>query len=209
MTAPPDDFDVLMDRIRHGDENALAELVDRHAHILRREARRRLGPVLWPLLDSMDLVQSVQRVLLIGFRRRKFQFTCREELIALAMTLIGRRIARHWRYLRKQCPNGAEPLDDDQRAEALLALLSPRADPARAAEARDEVRHILRLLTETDRLYLELRLLGYGTAEAAERLGVTPVAIRTRLGRLRQRLQENGYDDAWLWAGFSGGSHRL
>jgi DNA-directed RNA polymerase specialized sigma24 family protein len=38
---------------------------------------------------------------------------------------------------------------------------------------------------------LELHLFGYNTAKIADQLGIHAVALRVRLSRLRQRLQDN------------------
>ncbi len=74
-------FSVLVDHARSGDERALAELAGQYEAEVRIAARVLLGPLLRPHVDSMDLVQSIHRNLLIGLRNNKFEFTRPEQLL--------------------------------------------------------------------------------------------------------------------------------
>ena len=70
MPADPRDYHTeLLSRVQQGDEAALAELLQAYEPRLRTTARVLLGPLLRPHLDTVDLVQSVHRVLLPGLRR--------------------------------------------------------------------------------------------------------------------------------------------
>ena len=51
-----------------------------------------------PYLDSLDLVQSVHKSLLLGLRSDKFDISNPEKLVALALTMVRRKAARHWRH---------------------------------------------------------------------------------------------------------------
>src|SRR6188508_2597024 len=61
-------FDEILARARTGDEDALTELARQYEPEVRAVARVRLGPALRPYLDTMDLVQSVHRSLMVGLR---------------------------------------------------------------------------------------------------------------------------------------------
>ena len=65
----------LLDRVRAGDEPALTELIQHYEPRLRTAAHVLLGPLLRPSMDSVDLVQSVHRVLLPGLREGKFDLS--------------------------------------------------------------------------------------------------------------------------------------
>src|SRR5690348_16259844 len=95
-------FDDLMSRARGGDGPALAELARQYEPEIRMMARLLLGPALRPYLDSMDLVQSVHRSLLVGLRQGKYEFSGPDRLVALALTMIRRKVARKWRRHRQQ-----------------------------------------------------------------------------------------------------------
>jgi RNA polymerase sigma-70 factor (ECF subfamily) len=186
----------LFQRAQEGDEVALAELVEQYGTVLRRVARGLLGPALRSHLDSLDLVQSVHRILLVCLRDHKLELDSPERLLGLALTMIRRRVARHWRHLKQEAavrssgtaPGGeAVPDRDDD------------ADPTRKLQITDEVERLFRILDESDRHLLELRLQGYSTADVARHLGVDARILRVRLGRLRKRLREEGLGvEHWL-----------
>jgi RNA polymerase sigma-70 factor (ECF subfamily) len=187
-----EDFPNLLVRVRQGDEAAVAELVRSYEPELRRVAHARLGPVLRPYLDSMDLVQSIHRSLLVGLRQNRFDFATPEDLIALGVTMLRRKVARLWRKLQAGPPRAID-------AESILIQIGGSSDdPVRAAQYHDLVRRVLDGLHESDRRLIELRLQGCSTAEAARQLGVDSAVLRVRLQRLRQRFRENGVMAALL-----------
>jgi RNA polymerase sigma-70 factor (ECF subfamily) len=188
-----DDFAALLARARRSDADAQAELVRRYESKVRLVARVLLGTALRPYLDSLDLVQSVHRSLLLGMRESKFAVSSPDQLVALATTMVRRKVARQWRRMRRQ--QRAESCD----APTLLSSLSSHeADPARAAESNDVIRRLWDDLDGPERRMLGLRLDGYSTAEIASDLGLSPVALRVRMTRLRQRLRSAGVLDDWM-----------
>ena len=197
MAEPAGEFAALLARTRQGDEEALAELVQRYEGIIRRAARGLLGSALRPHLDSMDLVQSVHRSLLIGLRSQKFDISTPDKLIALALTLVRRKVARHWRKLKRE---QSSPLAASGETNQVLTSPScPQPGPASVVEFDDAVQHVLsHLEDDRDRRLVELRLQGCSTAEVARAMGLDSRFLRVRLGRLRSRLREHGLLTEWL-----------
>jgi RNA polymerase sigma-70 factor (ECF subfamily) len=197
MSATPETFAALLERGRQGDRAALAQLAEQYEFKVRLVARYLLGPALRPYLDSLDVVQSVHRSLLLGLRQQKFAISRPEELMALALTLVRRKVARHWRHLRRQqrLPSGGATANLPQ---LLASLSSPQGDPAQTAQFNDQLERLCRDLDESERRLLELRLQGYSPAEVAGQLGVTANVVYVRLTRLRQRLRSSGVFDDWL-----------
>lgn len=195
---PPADFAELMARAGRGDEAALAELSRQYEPKVRVVARVLLGPALRPYLDSADLVQSVHKSLMLGLRRNQFDISHPDKLVALTLTMLRRKAARHWRRLQRQQRLSSAPSDSDTLADVLTSLSSPESDPARDAEFRDEVRHVCKHLDDTERKILDLRSKDYTTAEVAEQIGISAVALRVRMTRLRQRLAAAGVVTDWL-----------
>jgi RNA polymerase sigma factor (sigma-70 family) len=198
MTTAAPSFSVLFHRARERDPQAMEELCRQYEPRLRIVARVLLGPALRPALDSMDLVQSVHRSLLIGIREEKFDVSTPENLIALALTLLRRKVARHWRRSQRQIrlPIGGSSID---LLPTILAELSTReSDPAEMAQYRDQVEQLCRQLDATERQVLALRLDGYTTGEIAQRLDLNHITLRVRLTRLRERLRTNGVLHDWL-----------
>src|SRR5258708_25204250 len=102
MPDPGGDFASVLARARGGDRAALDQLAREYEPKLRLVARVLLGPALRPYLDSVDLVQSVHKSLLLGLRGDKFALDTPDDLLALALTLVRRKVARQWRRLQRQ-----------------------------------------------------------------------------------------------------------
>ncbi len=92
-----DEFQSLLEKVRNGEALAIETLVERYQRAILRVVRARLGKPMRTLLDSMDIVQSVHRSLLIGLRQDKYQFQSPHQLIALAALMVQRKVARHGR----------------------------------------------------------------------------------------------------------------
>jgi len=198
MSEPSQEFHALLERGRQGDQDALLDLARQYEFKVRLVARYLLGPALRPYLDSMDLVQSVHRSLLLGLRQDKFDLSSPENLMALALTLVRRKAARQWRRLQRQRRLESGSAERSGLPELLMSLSCPQPDPARTAAFHDQVEHLCRNLDEAERRVLELRLQGYSAAEIAAQLGVNVNALYVRLTRLRQRMRKTGVLEDWL-----------
>jgi RNA polymerase sigma factor (sigma-70 family) len=198
MGGSADEFAALVVRVRLGDEAALAALLQLYEPEVRLAARVLLGRALRCHLDSTDLVQSVHHSLMLGLRQNKFVLAGPHQLQALALTMVRRKVARHWRRLRRQQPLDPEVLETLASADAPTNPGGPQADPAAEAEYRDTLDYLYDKLDERDRPLVELRLQGYSTAEAARQLGEDADVLRVRLSRLRRRLRENNVLKEWL-----------
>lgn len=184
-------FEQLMSRAKQGDEWAMAELVKQYEPEVRMVASVRLGEYLRPHLDSVDLVQSVHKSLMLGLRRNQFDISSPEKLIALALTMVRRKVAKKWRKVRRQ--QRLESTDSSSNLpELLTSLVSSDADPATMAAQRAEIDDIFSKLSERERQLIELRMDGYSTVEVARELGLDADVLRVNLSRLRKRLREAG-----------------
>ncbi|MCA9218093.1 MAG: sigma-70 family RNA polymerase sigma factor [Planctomycetales bacterium] len=192
MEPPGEDFGALIDLVARGDLEAQDRLCRQYEPKLRIVARVLLGPALRPHLDTMDLVQSVHRSLLVGLRDQKFDVSSPEKLVGLASTIVRRKIARKWRRHRRQQRIGGAARESGSLADAINLLSSPDGGPEEVAQYKDQVEHLCNSLTETERRMLDMRLEGYTSAEVADALGIHAVALRVRWTRLRKRLDEAG-----------------
>lgn len=181
------EFADLIQRCRQGNRDAMAELVARYEADVRIVARARVGAALRPHVDSVDLIQSLHRSVLLGLRNRKFEIETPEQLLGLARTIVQRKAARHWRKLARQRRLG-DTREDHDLAERLALLDSGSSDPCRIAELRDLARKLLSEFAPQDQELLRLRLQGFSTVEAARQLGLDPDVTRARLSRIRRRL---------------------
>ena len=190
MSSDPEQFASLVARARQGDASALAKLVELYEPEVRIVARVLLGRALRPYLDSVDLVQSVHGSLIRGLRDQKFDFSSPDNLLGLALTMVRRKAAQHWRRAQRQQRLESRTTDPEQSASVLTALYGRETDPARVAQANDQVRHLLNQLNEVDRRLVGMWLNGLGSEEIARELGMDAGAVRVRWTRLRKRLRE-------------------
>jgi RNA polymerase sigma factor (sigma-70 family) len=191
-------FAEWLKRARQGDPEAALAIAREYERELRIVARVQLGPALRPYLDSLDLVQSVHRSLLVGLRQDKFDISSPGNLIALALTMVRRKVARHWRKHQRQQRLETGRCDDTGHVDMLAALVNSDGDPVRDAQMRDAVNHLWGHLDATEKSLVELRMKGYSTAEAARSLQLDADVLRVRLSRLRQRLEATGILAEWL-----------
>lgn len=173
-------FDVLWEKVLRGDEEALANLVEEYGDPIRRAARRLLGRSMRPYLDTVDIMQIVQQNLLVGVRENRFEISEPAQLIALAITLVRRSVARQWRSIKK-APK--EELPDPN------ATASTAEDPAKTVALSEAFQKLVATLDEVDRQLLEFRLMGYRTSQIARMTDADPAVLRVRLSRLRKRLR--------------------
>ena len=193
--SPREELAVLLLRVRNGDEDALTLVLQHYEPRIRTAARVLLSSLMRPQMDSLDLVQSVHRVLLPVLREGKYEVSDLDQLVALAITLIRRKIARNWRRMRREIELQTQAREQGTMPGA--ALSSPPADPAEEAQLKDLLQHLLAHMDEKDRKLVELRLEGHSTAEIAAQMGCNSHALRARLSRLRQHLRSLGYT-AWV-----------
>ena len=192
------DFDLLLAAARSGDERAMQQIIDQYEPELRIVARNRLGAALRPHLDTIDLVQSVHRSLMIGLRDARFDIASPQKLVALAVTIVQRKAAKHWRHLkRQQRLSGHEEINHDL-LETILALGSGRDDRLAEIDSREILSQWLDKMDDLERKLVELRLEGYSTVEIAEQLQLDADVLRVKLSRLRKRLRERGLENDLL-----------
>jgi RNA polymerase sigma factor (sigma-70 family) len=194
QSPPDDDFAGLLARVRGGDDVAAAELVQRYERAVLRSVRSRLSRSMRGALDSMDVMQSVHRSLLTGVKNERFQLTTPQQLIGLAVVMVQRKVARHWRKL-KRLPAGAGQATGSDSAPSLEAIASDQSAPSEIATANDLLERVLSQLGSFDRQLVRLKLAGNSSVESAAILGHEPAFIRMRWSRLRQMLRRCGYNE--------------
>ena len=191
------DFVQLVTAAGSGNVDAQRIICERYEPKVRVVARVMLGPALRPYLDSIDLVQSVHRSLLTGLRDHKFDISSPEKLIALANTIVRRKVARKWQEHRRQQRIDGQPNSEDL-LQTLSSLSNSESDPTAVAQFNDQLTKLCQNLSAIERKMLELRLDGYSSREIADKIDVHPVALRVRWTRLRKRLREAGVIADWL-----------
>ena len=180
-------FPALYARMREGDGAAWAEFHARYEPLLRHMARRWLNPELRRQADSVDMAQSVLRILLQNDGRVAFEDEGR--LRAWLATVMRHRVVRLARRAKGPGGESLEPLGEEGAPDGAAA------DPAALAEKAEAVHRLkaaLDLLTRDEREVIFLREfedLSFG--DVAKRLGRPSAdAARKAYDRARRRLEE-------------------
>jgi RNA polymerase sigma factor (sigma-70 family) len=171
MAADPP-FQVIMDHLRSGDEEAARLIVSKYGRRLIGLAASRLPAPVRAKEDEDDAVQSAFKSFFNRHRSGELNPEDWDELATLltylTMCKVDRRIRKylaHKRDVRREsaATGGENDADSSVRWEA--AGLDPTADEKAVAE--ETLREVLRKLAPTDQQVVTLRLQGYQVAEIA------------------------------------------
>jgi RNA polymerase sigma factor (sigma-70 family) len=198
MVLPPVQFADLLARAREGDEDALRQVISEYEQEVHTVARIRLGTALRPYVDSVDLVQSVHRSMMVGLRDGKFDISTPQNLIALALTIVRRKVARQWRKVQRQQRLSGVDSSPGDLPDVLVGLVGKESDPAELASLRERTQRLWSELDPLERRVMELRMEGLSTADVARQLELDPDILRVRISRLRRRLRDLGIETEWI-----------
>jgi RNA polymerase sigma-70 factor (ECF subfamily) len=176
------EFGGLLAQARQGDPAALGALHSSLEEKMRKAARRRLGRVLRAYVGSMDIVQSAQKSLLICLRRGKYDISSPEQLMALAMRILHRKVAQKWRKVRQDL-RLRDKLVRDRDSRAVASDGAPQS-----VENRELVDRLMQYMNKTERDLVQLLLQGETITSAANLLELNPAYARVLLSRMKTRL---------------------
>jgi RNA polymerase sigma-70 factor (ECF subfamily) len=177
----------LLERLRSGEEAAYEELVRRYGGRLLAVARRFL-----PVED--DARDAVQDAFLSAFRGIG-SFEGHAQLSTWLHRIVVNASLMKLRTRRRKPEQSIEELlpgflEDGHLERPASPWRSEDLDPAERAELRDLVMRSIHELPEGHRNVLLLRdIENLDTEEAAQLLGISPGAVKTRLHRARQALR--------------------
>ncbi len=197
----PDDAQptqVLLDRVRRGDDDAVNGLLERHRDAIKRMIDRRMDRVVQRRVDASDIVQDV----MIEANRRLGDYLANPTMpfqLWLRHMARDRLIDAHRRHRvastrsvdREVALPPAGP--DASQADMLGQFADRELTPAAAATWRELERRFaaaVEKLDEADRQIVLLRHFEHlSTAEAAEALGLSKAAAGMRYLRAMRRLR--------------------
>jgi RNA polymerase sigma factor (sigma-70 family) len=191
MKTPPSSFPLLIQRIGNGDDAAMCLLIRRYGSAMEQIAEQQIGPLLQSRLDASDIVQSVQMILWMGIRARKFDLPTPSHLMALTKTLVARQVAAHWRRAKTEINMTLEGnLCATMSDQKLFDPPARDADPGQQVELDETLASFLDKLEPEERRLVSLRLQGHDSTKVAKALRIDPGALRVRLFRLRAKFQD-------------------
>jgi DNA-binding CsgD family transcriptional regulator len=188
-------FQVLLEALRHKDEDAWKTVTRRYTERLIWKARQRLDSRLRPKLSGEDVVQSVFRTFLRRHKEKPFALESWDQLWGLLVTLTVRKCYYWWDYYAAQRRDLTRevPLQpaarDSSAAEGGPGPADRDPTPAEAALLVEMVEETLRGLTARERDIVQRGLLGDPDREIAAQVGRTEYMVaqlRTRYAALLQ-----------------------
>lgn len=174
-------LDLLLERLARGDAAAAEQVFREYEPYLRMVVRRYLPTGLRQKFDSIDVVQSVWVHVWKGLRGVAWQFSDRDHLRALLVTVTRRRLISRFRHYRASMEH-ERPAPGELDGFAATRLPGPE-DAARAGELWERM---LDLSPRCHHEILHLRRQGYTMEEIARRTGMHEGSVRRvfrRLGR--------------------------
>jgi DNA-directed RNA polymerase specialized sigma24 family protein len=195
---PKDPFQILVEGLRCGDNDAWRELVRRYSQGLILLARRRLDSRLRQKLDSEDVVQSVYRTFLRRHQQKPFQLANWESLWGLLLLLTIRRCNKWYQHFHTQkreltkeaqLPFNATGAGSELRPGPREPV-DPAPTPAEAALLVEMIQETLRDLDENKRHIILEGLLGLDDTEISREVGRTEYRVRQVRADFVQHVDE-------------------
>lgn len=187
-----DDTEHLARMAAAGDEQALAQLLQRHLPAVRAFVRSHMAPQLRARESASDVVQSVCRELLT--HQDRFQHPGENGFVAWLYTTARRKIQNRARDIQREKRDAAREVHDlsESTLGALGAAYARISSPSGRALRAEEVARLeqaIDQLPEEQREVITLaHLAGLSRAQIGEQMGRSEEAVRALLHRAKARL---------------------
>jgi RNA polymerase sigma-70 factor, ECF subfamily len=188
-----DDVQVLMARLRAGDQEAAAEVFNRFAHRLIALARTHLYNATRAKEDPEDIVQSVYRSFFARQRAGQFRIDSWGDIWGILTVLTVRKCGRRFNYFRaaRRDVHREVPLPYSDHIGAGWEVVAREPTPAEGAALAETLEQLMRRLDETDRQILSLHLHGCTHAEIGVQVGYSQRTVRRTLDTIRKQLRRS------------------
>jgi RNA polymerase sigma factor (sigma-70 family) len=182
-----EEFADLLQRVRAGDEQACARLVEEFGPELRRVVRIRLAePLLQSTLDTSDVCQSVLLDLFLRLRLGQYDFASPRDLVRLLVTMARHKLINHVRRARYE--RRAPQADAGRAGDQLTQVPDGGESPSTLVAGNELLQRARALLSAEEAALAEHRRAGRGWDEIARLTGDSPEAARKRLARAIDRV---------------------
>lgn len=198
--------DRLLQAVSMGNQSAVGALMTLHLPYLRRIVELRMAPELKSRVDTSDIVQETQMVIIrrinefVSKRPSSFRVWLRTRAIEQLADQYRRHVAAEMRSVRREQTFG----DASSMAIARTLLSETPSQALQKRELEKQVKDLVDNLREIDREILTLRHAeGLTNNEVAEALRIDPMTAHKRYGRALRRLVERvkaaGLDASLSW----------
>jgi RNA polymerase sigma-70 factor (ECF subfamily) len=183
-------FDVLMARLRAGDDEAAARVFRRFARRLIALAQVHLSGALRQKEDPEDVVQSAFKSFFRRQADRPYEVDSWDNLWNLLALITVRKCCHRADAFGAACRdvNREAMAADDPAAAREIFARDPT--PSEAAMLAETLERVLRGLDERDRRIVVLSLQGYAVLEISAELGCTERTVYRVLARVKRRLED-------------------
>jgi RNA polymerase sigma-70 factor (ECF subfamily) len=185
-------FEVVMKRLRAGDDEAASAILGKFTSRLMTLARARLASLSSSQRDLEDVIQSVYKSFFSRYGQGQFEIDDWNELWGLLTIITLRKCANRQTYLKARRRDVRREVSTTGQGESsgLGCLLVDREPtPLEAAALADTVEELLRGLDPPDRVTVSMLLQGYNSREISETLTCSERTVRRVRTRLRDRLK--------------------
>jgi RNA polymerase sigma-70 factor (ECF subfamily) len=180
------DFHDLLRRLRSGEREAYAALVERYGSILRMVVRARLtDPGLRRVFDSVDICQSVFLNFYLRITAGEFDLESPKQLLSLLATMARNSLSNQ---AKRQHADKRDLCRLDQEAAPETVLVDPGPSPSSIVAGKELLEKVRARFSHEERWLAEQRSLGRNWADIASELGETPDMLRMRLTRAMDRI---------------------
>lgn len=182
-----DNFLDLIARVRRGEQEAAAELMERYGPHVRRIARRHLdGNRLQRLVESVDICQSVMANFFHRASEGQFEIEQPDNLLRLLGTMVRNHILKKAAFHQAQ----RRDLRRQGLAEAAEEMAAPGDTPSIVVSERELRERVRNQLSEQERQLFDERVAGRSWNEIAEELAMPVDRLRKRLTRALERAAD-------------------
>jgi RNA polymerase sigma factor (sigma-70 family) len=187
-------FTDLIDRVRHGDADAAAELVQEYEPTIRRWLRVHLDARLRRVSDTMDLTQAVLCSFFVRAASGQYELDTPDQLLKLLTTMARHKLSKARRDQFRARRDTRRVVDTSAEEHNVAAAAS---SPSVQVAAKEMLAEVHRRLSDQERQLVDLRNDGRDWAAIAAEVGGSPDALRKQLARAVARVaDELGLDDA-------------
>lgn len=184
----PEHFESLLARLRHGDGDALHELLGYFQPAIFRVIRLHLtDPRVRRAYDSGDVWQSVAMRFYLRYTAGEYEFDDPAAVAAILGEMARNKVlsyARAEQADRRDCRR----IQGDPDALRDAALDAPTLDPQRVVSMRELYQKLMGLLAPEERSVAERRAQGHSYRAIAAESGRTEDAVRKQLRRALDRV---------------------
>jgi RNA polymerase sigma-70 factor (ECF subfamily) len=187
-----DPFEVLMARLRAGDDEAADVIFRRFTRRLIALARTQLESMTRTQAEIEDVVQSVYKSFFARYGRGQFEFDDWNDIWGLLTIITLRKCANRRTYHRARRRDARREVPwqrPDEQGNPGWELVDREPTPLEAAVLADTVNELFRGMDEPDRETVSMLLQGYTSEEIAATRSCSERTVRRVRSRLKDRLK--------------------